>query len=297
MKDIESCIVLDCKDRIRSQNSYFPFYWISTLGLTCVFFAHVSSLLHHLLLVGLIVTGIIYKSDTIFRRLPVKSFFVTRLLFIIWAGISVFWATYFDDFLNRILVYSYALLLTFLLFLIVDRIDMLKVFISSATIGAILLTIYILYYSGFHILRLERLENEAMSINTAATKVAYVALMQFVFFLKERRKRSLFVLCYLSAFIVFTGSKTAFIMLLLGGLVFYIKKGSVQGGFSSKIKGMIIAVILFLITITVLLYVPAVYEIIGRRLKQFIEIVIGNDSIKKRLGRLLGETFYWLGGE
>lgn len=258
----------------------FTYVYTILLAISCVFLAHVSSILHHGLLILLMIFGICYKSYELLRKFPIKSFFSSRVVFILWALLSITWATAYDEIINRIFVYTYSFIIVFVTYILFDHEKYIELFFRVSTVSAFLLSLYIMYHAGYNILALNRLGNDVMSINTAATKFAYIALIQFAFYLKKKKRSNLIALGYFALMIVLTGSKTAFLMAFIGSIYFFLERNALKGGIASKSKGFLIAAIFGLLIFAAITYVPALYQIFGRRIDQFIQIIFGHASYK-----------------
>lgn len=250
------------------------------LAVSCIFLAHVTSTLHHGMLMLLIAFGYVYKSDRILKRFPINSFFLSTIIFAAWSFTSIIWAAYHEEIINRVLVYTYSSLIIFVTYLLFDDKKYIELFFNASAISAFLLSLYILYYSGYNILSLNRLNNDVMSINTAATKFAYIALTQFILFVNRKSIINFAAFSYFSLMIVFSGSKTAFLMLLVGGVVFYLERCTLKGGVTSRIKGLFVVIIFVLLTFAIITYVPVFYQIFGRRINQLIQIILGRVPAK-----------------
>ena len=256
----------------------FIYYYTILLAISCIFLAHVSNAFHHWMIALLIAFGFAYKSYRIRRSMLMEGFFLSIFIFIIWALLSINWAVSHDEIINRVLVYTYSLMIVFVTYILFDNGKYIELFFNASAVSAFLLSLYIIYYSGYNVLSMNRFGNDAMSINTAATKFAYVALVQFALFFEKKRIINLIAFGYFALIIILTGSKTAFLMLLIGSMVFYLKRYTLRGGTIFKIKGLLVVVIAVLLIFAMITYVPVFYQIFGRRIDQFIQIILGKVS-------------------
>lgn len=276
----------------------FTYFYTVILAFSCVFLVHTLPTLHHVLILSLIIGGFIYKYNIIMRKLPVNAFFVSRLFFIVWALLSYFWATYYGEFFNRIVVYMYCFFIIFLTYILFDEDKYIRLFFKACTISGFFLSLYVLFYTGQSVLSLDRLSNDAMSINTAATKFAYIVFMQVVMYYENKKRINLVACLYFFIMVLLTGSKTGFFMVMTSGVVFLFSRYASNKDLFAKIKVLAIVFCVLFVIFEVITNVPVLYQIVGRRIYQLFEIIFGTVSVKTSYStytRLLLVTLAWDG--
>lgn len=160
-----------------------------------------------------------------------------------------------------------------------DNID--NLLLTIVWSGAVI-SIYSLYYYGYTFivntaLLGERLESDFANINAVAMKCAMAIVVALYFFLYKKKMYPLAISAVSIIIIAASGSRKAFVMLVIGVVMLFMLKSSSKNMMKTMIKGAVLCLILF-ISIKMLQNVP-LFSTINERMEGLVALVTGEGVV------------------
>lgn len=232
--------------------------------------------LYKIALIGfmaLFILSLVYKHN----KILFPSFLWSFLLFVIWSWMSSSWEKgIYDSGLLVVLIIIFAFEVVIYNVLHYDR-KYTYYLIDAMIVASIALSLYIINYYGINMILIERFDNELINSNRAGNIFSTSALFALFMKYKKDKKEYYFIFILLTAMTFISGSKGAVIDLFVGITIFFVLKDKTKSIIT--IRNIAMAVIIVFAGYFILINVPTFYDIIGRRLMEFVDILLGKSAI------------------
>ena len=215
-----------------------------------------------------------------FFRITKEKISYSKILYIIWLGmfvawgsLSIFWASHSLNVLITIRSVLQVAMTGFAIVLYVNDVSKIEKIINYISYGSIILIMRLLLAVPLYAWGSERVGNYiGYGNNSAALVLSYASIFIFYSFLKNKKKRNLFLTIIFILFSFLCGSKKAFIICVLGI--------GTQLILNAKNPLQIVRKILFTISITLLLVylvikVDFLYNVLGIRIEEMLLALSG----------------------
>lgn len=265
------------------------------LGVNSVCFSYTTEYLHSILIVT--ITMLLFLSLAQGGKIRGNIFSGIQISYIIFSGwivLSFFWSSYPID-PKRYIVMLYTLIVAFLFYKYLDNQRKILLFFDVIILGAVLLSFHIISYLGVDRIFKGRMEYTTVSINRVGT--IYAAAIFFASFLlcQTKRKRYILPIFFLFPMWIWTGSKTAILMLSGSLFTYLILKDRMKS--QKVIKNLLAAILIILGVLFLINTVPVLYELAGKRVMQLLGLVIGIGNIEDNISNSLRLKFIKFGIE
>lgn len=208
------------------------------------------------------------------RRKRLTIYVLWNLLFISICGLSILWSHNPQQSIIETRIMIEWAIVGNLIIAYVDRkerlIDLYKYFIIAG--GALIIRLMITF--PFTTWLEGRLGSDALGLNPNRVGLYLVISAICAMYLGKHKKKKIYYLIVLifTMIVILTGSRKAFFMLIIGisGL-FYLNAFDL----SKKVKALFLAMIVLIVSYTLVMKVPTLYDIAGKRVEAIIDVFIG----------------------
>ena len=208
------------------------------------------------------------------KKIVFNTFLFIYLLFIIVCIISVFYAIDPNTAVTKVIT---MILIYILMLSLINYMDsyqkvffLMKCFVFSGFIASI----YILINADFSVLN--RFGGELGNENAIGIIIGISSIFCLFYLLKNRNYWYLIIILTNLVVVLLTGSRKALILVVLSMAIVLIFKES--GNLKSKLKSILVSIILIGIVILVINNVAIFYEIIGRRMVNMFQFILGEGT-------------------
>ena len=212
-----------------------------------------------------------------------NSFLFFYFLFIIICIISYFYSL--EPAISVIKIRTLSLYFIFVATLLnyVDDYDklrkLIKYFIHSGVIASFYILFDFLYNYGFS--HFYRLGGVFGNVNTMGIIIGISTIFSFYFVLYERMCIYIFPIVITLILVLLTGSRTAFIFVLIN--IFFLIYFKFRGNLKNKIKSIILIVLILLLFYYLIFNVPIFYSLLGNRIDSYFRFFIGEEINEKSI--------------
>lgn len=232
-------------------------------------------LISNALALGLIVS--IWANFLVTRRkLVFNKFLFLFLLFIIICSISIFYALDPSLALTKVRTLLLIFLVMFSLVNHIDSYEKIEKFIKHIVYSGIIASLYILSTSDFS--QLTRFGGELGNVNAIGMIIGISTTFCFYFIITEKKRTYIFFMVPMLSTILLTGSRKSLLFVVMNILlIVYLKN---RGNLKSIFKFVVITMAIMLIFYFVTFNVPLFYQIVGVRLENMFNFILGHGTIE-----------------
>ncbi|WP_419893009.1 O-antigen ligase family protein [Oceanobacillus kimchii] len=278
---------LNSSNIILSTNIFYKFILLLYLSMLYAFFDEYKNIIQ-------IIFSITFLFYFLTRRKKLTVFFLWNFIFIIWCFLSIFWSSNTEQTLIETRIMIEIAIVSNLFIVYVDNKEKLITVYKFLVIAGIIYVFRLLFEFPLSTWLEGRLGSEGQfNPNRIGLYLTISAI--FSFYLAQTRHKFYYMLFIVFGLVVsLTGSRKAFLMLLLGILLlYYLNKGK---NLTKKILAIPILIGILIIGLFIVYNVPILYEILGSRLDSLITVFtntgVGDNSINERsqmieIGRML----------
>lgn len=205
------------------------------------------------------------------KRLFFNNFIILYGLFLFISIVSAFFAINIETSLEKVKTLVILNILVFSLINYIDSINKVKKLISYFIIAGFIASIYILLTSDFS--QLTRYGADLGNVNAIGLLIGFSTIFCFYFLIEERKLWLLPILFLMFTVILLTGSRKAFMFILLCLTLVTLSK--LKKGIASKVKTIIIASSIIMIALYLIFNIPLFYEIVGYRMNNLLLFING----------------------
>jgi len=212
------------------------------------------------------------------RAVFLSVHFYWMFSFLLWTLITTFFSVNQANSLNDILNLTVKFIFYTAVIMFVDNQEKFLYVLKTITAAGCLLIVRLILFTPFSVWGTERL-GEDIGLNPNAIGIALsISTITTLYLVNYYQKKSLYLIIMpLITVGLFTGSKKAFIAIILGLslLMFFTSRG-----FIKKLKMIIISIVVFLILLFISFNVPFFYDVIGSRIEAAV-LYANNSGIDK----------------
>lgn len=217
--------------------------------------------------VFILITGILEKKT----RFP--YFVLGFLAFVIWAAFSYIWHTGKYNVNILIILVLIAVFEVIIYNVLSWDANYIIILIDAIIIGSVVLAIYIVSFYGLGSMLSERFGNDVLNSNRAGSIFSIAAVFSLFLRFKKELRSYYIPFGFLAIMVFLSGSKGSVIDLTIGTTALLVFKDRNKIGIT--IRNILIAAALFVAAFYLMTKVPVFYNIIGRRMMDFLDIVFG----------------------
>ncbi len=230
---------------------------------------------------------IVYMFSRLFfvrHQLTIYSVWAVSVLFI--TGASILWAFNQSDAIHYFVWLLQVMLVTIPLSIFIDDEEKLEFAIKCFVVGGVLLIARLIIETPATVWGIRRLGTAiGYNANDLGMKLAFAALCS-TYLLKKSSKKKLFLTAafvLMTAITMLTGSRKAFVLLVLGVVLYNVLIDRSYKKYLIGIPSAIIALIGFYYLVT---NVPALYNVLGSRLDDLFRTLQGTSGNMSTLARI-----------
>lgn len=227
---------------------------------------------------------IVYMFSRLFfvrHQLTIYSVWAVSVLFI--TGASILWAFNQSDAIHYFVWLLQVMLVTIPLSIFIDDEEKLEFAIKCFVVGGVLLIARLIIETPATVWGIRRLGTAiGYNANDLGMKLAFAALCS-TYLLKKSSKKKLFLTAafvLMTAITMLTGSRKAFVLLVLGVVLYNVLIDRSYKKYLIGIPSAIIALIGFYYLVT---NVPALYNVLGSRLEDLLGTLQGTSDMSTRV--------------
>jgi len=199
--------------------------------------------------------------------------------------LSVFWAYYPEGLSDRMVPLLRAVLVVFTIPLYVNEKRELDILLKAFILGAVILLFRLLITTPFNEWGTERL-GRGIGYNANSVGLSFAYASTICMYYARNRKLYLFIFIIFALITLFSGSRKAFIWVLLTIAMFFFNR--------MKKPANVLYIFPFGLLVFLIIYIamnnPTLYEIMGKRIESLINMITGegrvDSSIRKRMNMI-----------
>lgn len=211
------------------------------------------------------------------QRKKLTIFFVWNLLFIIWCVLSIAWSyNTAQTVIEARIVFEIAIISNLLIAFIDNKDKLISVY-KILIFSGLIFVLRLAYEFPLGTWLLGRLGDQDFNPNRIGLYLTISAIITLYFAQIENIKHYYILYLFFSIVIFLTGSRKAFIMLIMGSsLLYFLNTGR---GASKRILSIPITITIMFLGYYVALKVPLFYEILGSRLESMLSLLSNSGSV------------------
>lgn len=245
-------------------------FMLLTIGMNV--FAYSNSLIYKIIIV-VVDLSLIAVCD---KRIKIETYHVSLMLFILWCTLSMFWSEYEID-IKTIFTLLYCLATTAIIHQYLNKEDRCRMLMKFIIVSAYIMACMMIAHFGLSAMLTSRVNNEVVNTNRAGTIFAVSFFFCLYLFYKEKRVLHFAVAIPLVFFVLMSGSKSALVIMAVSAFTLVSLKDGINS--SRMIRNMIIGIILLCIVLILITKVQSLYNVIGARFIEFIEVITGKREV------------------
>ncbi len=218
------------------------------------------------------------------HRLTIYSVWTVSVLFI--TGASILWAFNQSDAIHYFVWLLQVMLVTIPLSIFIDDEEKLEFVIKCFVVGGVLLIVRLIIETPATVWGIRRLGAAiGYNANDLGMKLAFAALCT-TYLLKKNSKKKLFltaIFVLMTAITMLTGSRKAFVLLVLGVVLYNIL---IDRSYKKYLIGIPSAIILSVAFYYLVTNVPTLYNVLGSRLEDLLGTLQGTSDNMSTLVRM-----------
>lgn len=235
-----------------------------------------------MLCITIIVLFFVLFNKNIHKIIYFEKFHKGVFLFGLYCMVTSLWAIDYDASLTKSITIFEILICMSVLYTYYSYDDNIDNLLLTIVWTGSIIAIYSLYYYGYTFivntaLLGERLENDFANINAVAMKCSLSIVIALYFFLYKKKLYPLAISSVSIIIIAASGSRKAFVMLVIGVVMLFLLKSSSKSLMKTMIKGVVLCLILF-IGLKMLQDV-ALFSTINERMEGLIALVTGEGVV------------------
>lgn len=250
--------------------------------ISCILLTYINNTLYKTLIVLFCIVAVI----TCIRRKKIKKsklvFVRNWSFFVLWAALSTIWS-YKHSNINIMLTLLLIGATCFSINVYLDSVNDIYIYFNMIILSAIILEIYLFNYYGIAIFN-SRFNNDVLNSNRAGTIMALALLLAIYLWNQKKKKQYLISAFFLIIGTLLSGSKSSILFCVISVGMFLGLKNKTN--FVKSLRNIILIFVLLIIIYQLITKVPSLYNIIGRRLLDFLGIFFGksiaNSSTQER---------------
>jgi O-antigen ligase len=230
----------------------------------------VSNTLAYLLIASIWVNFLLSKR----KRIVFNKFLIIYLLFIIICLISSLYAINQGVALTRVRTLLLLFVLMTSLVNYIDTFEKLRKFMIYFVYSGLIASVYILLTSDFS--QATRFAGDLGNLNAIGMIIGVSSAFCFYFILEEKKYLYFPFLLTMLPVVLLTGSRKALLFILITFIIILISRD--LKGLKNKINVLIIIIVIISLSYYLINNVTIFYEIIGRRMENLFDFVLGEDT-------------------
>lgn len=247
--------------------------------ISMILLAYINNPISKLLMIFFIVFTILKHFYKVKYSLGQKNI-ILWFLFSLWSAYSLLWSA-IEMRIDVVIVLLFIGFVALSVVLTANTKNKILIYLKMYVFSSVALELYMLSYYGVTTIFQERINNDVLNSNRAGIIFAYSALICLLLFDVLKNKLYIFMLAFLGFGVLVTGSKAAVGSLIIEIVVFEIVKSYHENGFK-KIRNCGIMVVLLLVVFFLITKIPSLYNIIGKRLIDFLDNVFKGTTVISR---------------
>lgn len=247
--------------------------------ISMILLAYINNTISKLLMIFFIVFTILKHFYKVKYSLGQKNI-ILWFLFSLWSAYSLLWSA-IEMRIDVVIVLFFIGFVALSVVLTANTKNKILIYLKMYVFSSVALELYMLSYYGVTTIFQERINNDVLNSNRAGIIFAYSALICLLLFDVLKNKLYIFMLAFLGFGVLVTGSKAAVGSLIIEIVVFEIVKSYHENGFK-RIRNCGIMVVLLLVVFSLITKIPSLYNIIGKRLIDFLDNVFKGTTVISR---------------